>query len=198
MLEARATKSFRIVLLLLLQTLHFTHRRFQPTRPLPRRSPPCRRLPIGGCLLLLPFCIQDAHLLARQLQMRFQFLFAAEAIASGISFDFGSVQCHPFQTDQTFGAQHTEYLHEQIIQSCLVFRAEAGQRPMADRLQSTEPLKTWFKLALPRHFSCRTDSPTVGVQPKTDQQLGVGMVAPRPTLDGFNLRVIPAQVQPSH
>ncbi len=112
---------FSIVLLLLLQTLHFTHRRFESTRPLPRRSSPCRRLPMGGCLLLLPFCVQDAHLLARQFQVRFQFLFAAEAIASGVGFDFGSVQCHPFQTDQTFGAQHAEYLHEQIIQPCLVF-----------------------------------------------------------------------------
>jgi hypothetical protein len=52
--------------------------------------------------------------------MRFQFLFAAEPVASGIGFDFGSVQRHPLQRDQPLGAQHAQHLHEQIIQSCLV------------------------------------------------------------------------------
>jgi hypothetical protein len=87
---ARRTRHelFAIVLLLLLQTLHFTDRRFQPTRPLPRRALPGRRLPLGGGLLLLAFCVENAQLLARQFQMGFEFLSTAEGIVPGIGFDF--------------------------------------------------------------------------------------------------------------
>lgn len=137
-------------------------------------------------------------MLARQFQVRFQFLFATEGIAPGIGFDFGSVQRHPFQRDQSFGAQHAEHLHEQIIQSCLVVGAESGQCPMADRSETAEPLEPRFKLALPRRLARRTDAAAVGVQPYTNQQLRVRVLAAGVPLDRSNLRVIPSQVQPAY
>jgi hypothetical protein len=56
-------------------------------------------LPPGRALLLLAFCVQDAHLLACQFQVHFEFLFATEGVAAGIGFDFGAAQRHPFQRD---------------------------------------------------------------------------------------------------
>ena len=149
-------------------------------------------------ILLLTLCIQYPHLLAGQLQMRFQLLFAAEAVAPSIGFDFRAVQRHPLQRDQSLGAQHAQHLHEQIIQSCLVLRAETGQRPMADRFQTAQPLQPRLKPALPRYLARGTDPAAVGVQPHTDQQPRVRMLAPGVALDRSNLRVIQSQVQAAY
>jgi len=54
-----------------------------------------------------------------------------------------------------------------------------------------------FDLTHRRHLPRRTDAAAVGVQPQTDQQLRVRMLAPGVALDRSNLRVIKVQVQPA-
>src|SRR5712691_10864632 len=69
---------------------------------------------------------------------------------------------------------------------------------MADRSQTAQPLQSRFILALPRHLARRTDAAVVGVQPYTDQQLRVRMLAPGVALDRSNLCVIESQVEPAY
>src|SRR6266852_2118903 len=69
---------------------------------------------------------------------------------------------------------------------------------MADRFQTAQPLEPRFKFALPRHLARRTDAAAVGVQPYTDQQPRVRMLAPSVALDCGNLCVIQSQVQPPY
>src|SRR5262249_25623383 len=100
------------VLLFSLQALHFTNGRLQMADPLPRRASPGCRLSRGCGFFLLTFCIQNAHLLARQLQMSFELVFAPEAVTARVGFDLGAVQRHPLQRDQSFATQHAEHLHK--------------------------------------------------------------------------------------
>ena len=173
-------------------------RRSQTALALPCRSPPRRHLPPGPLLLGGRFFLHQPHLLARQLEVRFQFLLAAEGVAPGVGFDLRPVQRHALQGDQTFRTQHPQHLHEQIVQPRLVTGAKTRQRAMTDRLQRAQPLKGRFIFAPPRHLACRADAPAIGIQPKTDQDLRVGVIAPRPPLHRANLGVILAQIQPPH
>jgi len=134
--------------------------------------------------------VQHAHLLVRRRQMRRDFLATTESVAARVSFNLGAVQRNPFQSDQTFGAQHAQHLREKIVESGLVVRAETRQRAMTDRLQPAQPLAARFVFALPRQFACRTDPAAVGVQPQTDQQLRVRVLPPRATFHRCDLGVI--------
>ena len=66
---------------------------------------------------------------------------------------------------------------------------------MTDSLQTAQPLAARLILALPRQFPRRTDSAAVGVQPQTDQQLRVGVLASRAAFHCGDLRMIQAQIQ---
>jgi hypothetical protein len=78
-------------------------------------------------------------------------------------------------------------------------RVRALQRllTMTHRPQSAQPLASRLVLALTGQFPCRTDAPTVGVQPQTDQQPRVGVFASRAAFHSGYLFMIPAQVQTS-
>ena len=117
-------KTVAIVLFLALQALHLAHRRLQTALALPCRTPPRRHLPLGHLLLFRRLFLHQPHLLARQLQVSFQRLLAAEGIAAGIGLDLRAIQRYPLQSDQTLGAQHPQHLHEQIVQRRLGDRNE--------------------------------------------------------------------------
>src|SRR6202035_1769898 len=72
---------------------------------------------------------------------------------------------------------------------------EAGQRPVADRLQPAQPLAARLVLALSRQLARRTNATAVGVNPQADQQLRVGVLPPGAPFHCLDLRVIVAQVQ---
>ncbi len=184
-----------LMFLRLLQALDFAHRRFQPTDSLPCGTSLRRRPPARAFLFFFRLRVQPAHLLARQLQVRRQLLFAPEAVAARIRLDLRPVQCYPFQRDQPLGAHHAQHLHEQIVQRRFMIGTEAGQRPMTDRLQAAQPLATRFVLALSRQLTCRTHSTAVRVNPQADQQLRVGVLPPGAPFHRLDLRVIKAQIQ---
>ena len=126
-----------------------------------------------------------------------QLLLAPETVAACVGLDLGSVQRYPLQRDQSFGAHHSQYLHEQIVQGRFVIAAKAGQRAVADRLQPAQPLAPRLVLTLPRQFARRTDPTAIRVNPQADQQLRIGVLSPSPPFDRLNLRVVAAQVQPA-
>jgi len=64
------------------------------------------------------------------------------------------------------------------------------------RVQRAQPLKRRFIFTPPRHLARRTDAATVGVQPEADQNLRVGVIAPRPPLHRGDFGIIAAQIQP--
>jgi hypothetical protein len=66
---------------------------------------------------------------------------------------------------------------------------------MTNGLQPAHPLAARLILALPRQFTRRTDPAAVGVQPQTDQQLRVGMLASGAAFHCGDLRMIQAQIQ---
>jgi hypothetical protein len=70
-----------LVFLLLLQALDFTYRCFQPTVSLPFGTSLCRGPPFRALVFFLSLRVQPLHLLARQLQVRREFLFAPETVA---------------------------------------------------------------------------------------------------------------------
>ncbi len=130
--------------------------------------------------------------------MRCQRLLAAEGVAARIGLDLRAVQRHPLQGDQTLGAQHPQYLREQIVQRRLLTGTKPRQRAVTDRLQPAQPLQRRFIFAPPRHLARRADPAAVGIQPQTDQNLRIGMLSPRPALHRGDRGIIPAQIQPPH
>ena len=191
-------KTVAILFLLALHSLHFAHRRFQTTLALPCRPPPRRHLPPGPLLLCGRFLLHQPNLLARPLQVSLQLLLAAEGVAAGMGFDLRPVQRHPLQGDQTFRTQHSQHLHEQIVQRRLWTGTKPGKRAVADPRQRAQPLKGRLVFAPPRHLAPRTDAAAIGIQPETDQDLRVGMIAPRPPLHRGDGGIIAAQIQPPH
>ena len=85
----------------------------------------------------------------RRRQMRRNLLVATEGVTARIGFDLGSVQRDSFQGNQPFGAQHPQYLREQIIEASFVLRPESRQRAMTHALHPAQPLTARFIFALP-------------------------------------------------
>jgi hypothetical protein len=80
----------------------------------------------------------------------------------------------------------------------LVIGTKPRKRAITDRRQRAQPLKGRLVFAPPRHLARRTDAAAVGIQPETDQDLRVGVIAPRPPLHRGDGGIIPAQIQPPH
>ena len=196
--EARATKPSRSSFFSLCKrstSRTAASKRLWRCRAARRRAATCRS---GHLLLFGRLFLHEPHLLARQFQVRLQLLLAAEGVAASVGFDLRPVQRYALQGDQTFGTQHPQHLHEKIVQPRLVTGTKTRERAMTDRLQRAQPLKGRFIFAPPRHLARRTDAAAVGIEPETDQNLGIGVISPRPPLHRADLGIIPAQIQPPH
>src|ERR1700684_2184931 len=97
--------------------------------------------------------------------MGFDLLLAPKCVSTGVGFNLGAIQRHPFPGDQSFSTQHPHPLHKHAIERVLVIRTESRQSSMTNRLQTAQPLERRLKLTSSRNLTRRADPPTVRIQP---------------------------------
>jgi len=117
-----------------------------------------------------------------------------EALGPGAGPDPGAVLGDPADRHQVAVDQHRKHLGQEILQFRLVLDSEVVEHVIVDRDRAAEPAVGFALQAEPRQFAATGDSLRRGIEPKRDEQLGVGGRPPRPFAAGADRGLEPGQI----
>src|SRR5947209_5452813 len=109
------------------------------------------------------------HLLLGFLITLLDRLLPVEAARAGHGANLGSVVHHAFQPNQALVVQHSQHIHEEMIQCLASLHPEVGKGVIVDGIVATEPTIDRMVFAASRQFAGAADSIAAGLQPEGDQ-----------------------------
>src|SRR5574341_769598 len=134
------------------------------------------------------------ELLLSLLQMILKGSFAVKTLIRCRGLDLGSIVHHAPKRDQSLMAEHPQHLNEKPIERCLMRNAKIGQRVIIDHLHPRQPLIGRMILTAARNLSGHADAILIGIDPQTDQHLGVPGRSTRFPFQSANLGIESLQV----
>src|SRR5215831_2239166 len=179
-----------------LELFQLLKRLFKPLLLLAQRS--LSRLSLALTQLLRAWISHGFDLLLGLFKMTFESGFAAKTLIRRRGLDLGPVVHHALQRDQSLVAEHPQDLDEHAIERLLVLNAKIRQRVIVDHLHPCQPLVGRMILAQPRDLAGRTDPVLIGIDPQTDQHLGVPHRSARLPFQRANLGIEGLPIQLAH
>src|SRR6059036_1474044 len=179
-----------------LKLLQLLERLLKPLVLLAQRSLSCLSHPLTQ--LLGARISHRFHLLLSLFKVRFKRLMAPKTLIGGRGFNLGPIMHHTLKGDQSLMAEHPQDLNEQSIERLLMRDAKIRQRVIVDHFHPRQPLISRVILTQPRNLARRTDSILIGIDPQTDQHLGIPHRSARFSFQRANLGIEGLHIQLPH
>src|SRR2546425_9764051 len=179
-----------------LKLLQLLERLLQPLVLLAQRSLSCLSHPLTQ--LLGARISHRFNLLLSLFKVRFKRLLAPKAFIRCRGLNLGPIVHHTLKGDQPLMAEHPQDLNEQSIERLLIHDAKIRQRVIVDHFHPRQPLISRMIFTQPRNLPGGTDPILIGIDPQTDQHLGIPHRSARLSFQRANLGIERLQVQLLH